>query len=79
MSKLSRDSNCQDVKIAKKVLVVKNPRAPQRDPKVQEIHAIQVSKSFLKKSALSKAELSPRNHISSIVKGPLFEPLNLAL
>ena len=81
LSKLPRDRNCQDVKVAKgprrreskgspkrskgprdpcypnyqeirivemskliKVLDIKNPRAPLEDPKVQEIHDVQVTK-----------------------------------
>ena len=73
-SKSPRCQNCQ------KVLDVKNPRAPPRDPKVQEIHVVQITKrsnSFPEKSTLSKAEFSLT--IAFLVKGLLLEPMNPAM
>ena len=67
VAKKVQDPNCQKIQIVKtsklpNILDVKNPMAPSRDPKVQEIHAvqvqeIQVSKSFPEKSTVSKVEL----------------------
>ena len=70
-SKSPRCQNCQ------KVLDVTNPRAPPRDPKVQKIHDVQVSKSFPEKSTLSEAEFFLA--VAFLVKGPLLEPMNPAL
>ena len=58
MAKRVQDLNCKEIQRSKrpmmpklprcqnyqKVLDVKNPRAPPRDPKVQEIHVFQVTK-----------------------------------
>ena len=71
-----RDPNGQDVK---------SPKAPSRDPKVQEIHAVQVtkrsmlSKSIPEKSSLLEAELFLVIAFPCIVKGPLLESMNPTL
>ena len=48
MSKWLRGPKIQIAKMSKlpKVLDVKSPRALSRDPKVQEIYAVQVTKRF---------------------------------
>ena len=75
-SKLTRDPCCQN---CQKVLDVKNPRAPPRDPCCLSYQGIQVSKSFLKKSTVSKAKLFLTIAFPCIVKGPILEPMNIVL
>ena len=77
LSELLRDSNCQEVKIAK------GPTCPKskgpRDLCYPSYQEIQMSKSFPEKSMLSKVELFLIIAFTCIVKGPLLEPMNLAL
>ena len=74
MAKRVQDPNCQEIQIAKisklpKVLDVKNPKAPPRDPKVQE----------LEKSTLLEAELFLVIAFPCIVKDPPLELMNPTL
>ena len=68
-SKLPRDAKLPNV------LDVKNPRAPSRDPKVQEIHAIQVTKRSKCPRASSRSphcqsQVFSCNHIYLYCKRP---------
>ena len=59
-----------------KVLDVKNPRDPSRDPKVQEIHAVQ---ELPREVHIVRAKFFLVITSTCIVKGPLLEPMNPTL
>ena len=94
LSKLLKGASyapCQ--KVLKKIHIVKIAKGPRcqeskglpkrskgpRDPCYPSYYEIQVSKSFLEKSTLSKGELFLVIAFPCIVKGQLLEPMNPTL